>query len=285
MVAFTRAAVADLSVVIDIPESWSLAIAEWAVWMVAGGRPGTTISTRTYHLRRLAAALRRRSPWAVTSKDLIEFTGAQTWAPETRRSYRSSFIGFWRWAGGAGYVTDNPAEGLPPVRPGQPRPRPTPDVVYRAALEGAPARTKLILRFAAEEGLRRAEISKLNSRDLVDDLDGWSLIVHGKGDKDRKVPLTPGLAAALRRCDGYLFPGREHGHLSARYVGKLATRVLPGAWTLHSLRHRFATRTYAVDRDVFTVQALLGHASPATTRTYVQLPPDSKRRLVLAAAA
>jgi len=48
---------------------------------------------------------------------------------------------------------------------------------------------------------------------------------------------------------------------------------------------RAATRWYAVDRDLLTVGALLGHASPVTTRTYVRLPDDAKRRLVLAAAA
>ncbi|MDQ2740537.1 MAG: site-specific integrase, partial [Actinomycetota bacterium] len=58
----------------------------------------------------------------------------------------------------------------------------------------------------------------------------------------------------------------------------------PDQWTMHSLRHRFASRAYAVDRDVLTVQDLLGHASPATTQRYVQLPDDAKRRLIEAVA-
>ena len=49
---------------------------------------------------------------------------------------------------------------------------------------------------------------------------------------------------------------------------------------MHGLRHRFATMAYQTDRDVFTLQAMLGHASPETTRRYVQVPSDAMRRMV-----
>lgn len=54
---------------------------------------------------------------------------------------------------------------------------------------------------------------------------------------------------------------------------------------MHQLRHRFATRAYSVDRDVFTVQELLGHASPATTRRYVLVPRSALRATVKAVAS
>ncbi|MGO3555871.1 MAG: tyrosine-type recombinase/integrase, partial [Microbacterium gubbeenense] len=114
------------------------------------------------------------------------------------------------------------------------------------------------------------------------------LIVHGKGDRPRVVPLPGGLAAEIgEQCQrfGYMLPGDDAGHLSPRYVGKLATLVLPDDWTLHALRHRFATRAYSLDRDVFTVQQLLGHASPATTRRYVALDTSSMRSTVERVAA
>lgn len=131
----------------------------------------------------------------------------------------------------------------------------------------------------------RAEVARVHSRDLVDDLDGASLVVTGKGGKQRVVPLTATLAAELRaRPRGYAFPGSDDGHLSPRWVGKIVAELLPGTATMHQLRHRFATRAYAVDRDVLTVQQLLGHASPATTQRYVVVPPEAGRRTVLAAA-
>lgn len=57
-----------------------------------------------------------------------------------------------------------------------------------------------------------------------------------------------------------------------------------GVDTPHPLRHRFATRAYAVDRDLLAVQTLLGHASPVTTRRYVAVPDESLRRTVLSVA-
>jgi integrase/recombinase XerC len=149
----------------------------------------------------------------------------------------------------------------------------------------ATPREQLMLRLAAEMGLRRAEVAVIHSRDIFEDMGGHSLTVHGKGGKERDVPLPPGLASQIRaEGTGYLFPGDDAGHLSPRWVGKLVTLLLPDELTMHTLRHRFATRAYAVDKDVFVVQELLGHASPATTRRYVLVPRDGLRRTVLAVA-
>lgn len=59
---------------------------------------------------------------------------------------------------------------------------------------------------------------------------------------------------------------------------------MPAGVSMHKLRHRFATRAYAVDTDLLNVQALLGHASTGTTRRYVALPKAGLRRTVLTAA-
>lgn len=265
-------------------EYWGTAIAAWALAQRAAGRPQTTITTRTQHLNHAAKHLPPQ-PWHVTPSELIAYAGAQTWAPETRRGRRSTFRNFWTWAITDGRTAENTAAVLPPVKPGQPRPRPAPDQAYRAALMAATPREAIMLRLAAEMGLRRAEVAVVHSRDIFEDLGGHSLTAHGKGNKDRDVPLPPGLAAQLMAQPyGYIFPGNDGGHLSPRWVGKLVTLLLPEDLTMHTLRHRFATRAYAVDHDVFIVQELLGHASPATTRRYVQVPRAGLRRTVLAVA-
>lgn len=261
---------------IELGGMWESEVQAWTVALRAAGRARTTIRTRTDHVLRVGRAL-GGDPWAVTETELLEHVGGQSWARETRRSVRASLRSFYSWGLQSGRTSRNVAEVLPAVTPSPPRPRPAPEHAYRAALAVADERTRLILRLAAEVGLRRAEVAVIHSRDLLEDLMGSSLLVHGKGQRERVVPLPNHLALELRRVQGYVFPGDDEGHLSPRWVGKLAVNVLPEGWTLHTLRHRFATRAYAVERDLLAVQQLLGHSTPVTTQRYVALDADRLR--------
>ena len=110
--------------------------------------------------------------------------------------------------------------------------------------------------------------------------------MHGKGGKDRVIPISDDIARHLLALpDGWAFPSPAGGHLTEQHVGKLIANVLPDGWTAHSLRHRFATTAYAGTRDLLAVQELLGHSRPETTRGYVRLPQDALRAAVAAAAA
>ncbi|MCY4479299.1 MAG: site-specific tyrosine recombinase XerD [Rhodospirillales bacterium] len=127
-----------------------------------------------------------------------------------------------------------------------------------------------------------------------------SLLVRGKGDKDRLVPLG---APARRALDEYLavrarhlvdgapsrwlFPSRgASGHLTrhrlaqmlkalARDAGIESSRVSP-----HALRHAFASHLLANGADLRAVQKMLGHADIATTEIYTHVLDDRLRRLV-----
>lgn len=221
-------------------------------------------------------------PAEVTGDDLAEYAGAQDWARETRRGRRATFRKFWGWGLTAGHLSVDASAALPRVRAGVANPRPCPDQAYRHALMQARPRERLMLRLSAEMGLRRAEVARIHGRDIEDDLGGWSLVVHGKGAKDRTVPLPAGLARELidtcRR--GFAFPGNDAGHLSPRWVGKLITRLLPEFVTMHALRHRFASRAWREGIDVFVIQSILGHASPETTRRYVAMPRTAERAAI-----
>ena len=254
----------------------------------AAGAPETTLRTRRQHLANLARYF--PSLATVTGAELVDWTAGRAWAVETRRGRRTTFRAFFAWMVDEGYRPDNPALKLRRVPPSQPVARPAPERVYRKALMQAPARVRLMLRLAREAGLRRAEIARVHAGDLIEDMLGVSLLVHGKGNRQRVVPLADGLAAELLarfelHGDGFAFPGDIAGHLSPEYVGKLMARALPGKWTAHPLRHSFAGATYLVDRDVFAVQELLGHASPATTRRYVPRANDEHLRRTVNAAA
>lgn len=262
---------------------WTREIESWLRHLKAGGRPKTTIELRGYHLRRMARELDDVSPWEVTPEALVDWFGGKTWARETRRSHRASARSFWGWGLAIGRTAVNPALALESVRRQPPRPKPTPSPAFKRAMYAARERERLMLRLVDEAGLRRGEVCQVHRRDLVEDLAGWSLVVHGKGSKERLVPLTDDLAMAIRLStrDGYAFPGRIDGHLSPAHVGKLISRLLPEGASMHGIRHRFATRAYRqTGGDTFVVQQLLGHSSPETTRLYV-LVDDNRLRATI----
>lgn len=272
----------------QVPAAWRAPIIDWCGRLRAAGRSEETIRTRTDHLRRAARVL-GGDPWTVSAEQLVAWVGGEAWRRETRRSVYASLRSFWGWAVATGRCEVSPAATLPSVKPEPPLPRPTPEPIYRCALVRADERERLILQLAAHAGLRRAEIAKVHRTDLIEDLAGWSLIVHGKGSRDRMIPLPQWLAWSVRQHlaeseTGWLFPGAVGGHLSPQTVGILASRLLPTGWTLHTLRHRFASTAYAGDRDLISVSQLLGHASVATTQRYVRPPDGALRRAVEAAA-
>lgn len=267
---------------------WDALIDEFLSELAAAGQPQTTRGLRRYHLRRLAADMRSRglAPADVARADLVAWITEHEWKRETMRSHRATLRRFFGWAHGAGRLEVDPAHTLPAIKPSPPVPRPVPEDAYAFALVVAGKRERLMLRLAAEAGLRRGEVCKVHSRDLVEDLGddrgpGLSLVVHGKGDKVRIVPLRRDLASEVRAMPaGFLFPGRIDGHLSPAYVGKIISGLLPEGYSMHKLRTRFGTRAYQVSRDIFAVQHLLGHATPSTTMAYVVPPRDAARAAV-----
>ncbi len=268
-----------------LPSAWVGVLREYRSHLRTGGRAETTIDSFLEALRHFARQNAHLGPFDVTIDDLAAWMGNKRWARETRRRYRQTLVGFYRWAQQTGRALHNPAEALPVVRARPPHPRPAEDDEYQSALAGAGDRETLALRLAAELGLRRFEVAGLHSRNIQGPHGARELVVLGKGDKFRRIPVPDGLASVLlARPAGYLFPGRDNGHLSPRWLGRQISSLLPAGVTMHQLRHRFATRAYSIDRDTFAVQQLLGHASPATTQRYVRVSTTDLRRLVEGAA-
>lgn len=260
-------------------EAWVTEIESWRVAMKATRLSTQTISLRSYHLRRLARADLAPSPWELSRASLLEWSGSHEWCRETARAVRSSLRRFWSWGVATGRTVENVADVLPMIPPDQPRPRPAAPEVVTRAIGASDNRVALMLRLANELGMRRGEVAQVHpENDLVRDLVGWSLLVHGKGSRNRVLPLPTDLAEALlAAAPGYLFPSPTGSHLTPHWVGTLVSRALEDGTTMHQLRHLCATEVHDQTHDLRLVQTLLGHASLATTQRYVAVD-DSKVR-------
>ncbi|MDI9891937.1 tyrosine-type recombinase/integrase [Microbacterium sp. IEGM 1404] len=263
------------------PDLWEPHIQAWERSMRGTGRMPGTIRARGRALRAFAREHGRVSPWDVTTDVLLDYFGSKAWAHETRRGRASAISGFYRWAKDTKRTKKDPTKKLPvmPTRRGVPRPAAEDDVTV--ALAGADPDVRLAIELASGLGLRCAEVAGLHATNLRERDGLWSLRVLGKGARERVLPVPERLARSLRaRGSGFIFPGQVNGHISPHYMSKRVNAALPHGVTMHQLRHRFATLAYEGTRDTFTVQKLLGHASPATTQVYVALSDDTLRDAV-----
>lgn len=272
----------------NVPADWGHAIEGWSGWLLAGAVRAATLELRLYQLRRFARDHRHLGPFDVDAAAAASWVGGHGWQAETIRSHRAALRSFYGWAHSSGLSGHDPSRLLRKVPAAPIRPRPAPEAAIAAALAAADPRLALMIALGSRHGLRRGEIAQAHTRDLVEDLDGWSLTVHGKGGKDRDVPLLPATAATLRAAPaGWLFPNRRGGHLTPAHTGRLLRLALSGTdgrVTGHQLRHRYATVIYRETGDLLSVQELLGHASPATTIRYVKGDQGRRRRVAAAAA-
>lgn len=267
---------------ISAPVPWRKSINGWTDTLRTAGLSAQTIKSRRYKMVHLATLLMPSGPEDVTTEQIVQAFARQQWKPETRKAYRNTISSFFRWLHKSGRRSDDPSLDVPRVKKPHAHPRPCPDRYIAAAMKMATTSERLMIRLGAECGLRRGEIARVHSDDVVADSAGRSLIVRGKGDKQRIVPLPDDLAGIIMDARGYLFPGRFGGHVEESYIGDHISRLLPDGYAAHTLRHRFATTAYAATHDLFVVAELLGHESVETTEHYVAMP-DGRLREAMAA--
>jgi integrase/recombinase XerC len=230
-------------------------------------------------------------------RDLRAWLAARTRggaAPASTARALSVVRGFFRWLDRRGLASNpRPAVLHTPKRP-RPLPRALTVAETRTVLDGvaeAPGRSWVARRDIAVLmllygcGLRIGEALSL-SRAEAPVAGRDSMMVTGKGRKQRLVPVLPAVARAVEAyiaacphplpADGPLFVGLRGGALGPRPIQKRIESLrhafgLPEDATPHALRHSFATHLLAGGGDLRTIQELLGHASLSTTQRYTDL--------------
>jgi integrase/recombinase XerC len=154
------------------------------------------------------------------------------------------------------------------------------------------ARDAAVMALLYGSGLRISEALGLKRREVPKPGEGDVLIVTGKGNKTRMVPVLQNVLQLVQdyvtTCphplppSGPIFVGARGGPLNARIIQLTMERMrgalgLPDSATPHALRHSFATHLLSRGGDLRAIQELLGHASLSTTQVYTGI--DSERLL------
>jgi len=291
----------------DLPSQ----VGDYLTHSLASGRSPGTIAYRRVYLGQFLAWLKERGieqapavTHRVLNNYLVHLKGRQTAYNRPRPSplsvttlaaevsvVRSLFA----WLAARRVLLFNPAEDLRLGRRGGHLPKTILTVVEMEALLAAPGKDALGLRNRAiletlySTGLRRAELCGLDCYDL-DTPSGTVMVRSGKGGRDRVVPIGAHALGALRR---YLNESRPElvgrikepalflaaitrRRLNVKTLNLIVRRHAEDAGlgkrvTPHVLRHTCATHLLQGGADLRHVQAILGHASIATTQIYTRV--------------
>ena len=282
-------------------ETWALDFLAWA--RVETGLSPATLEAYARDLRQMAEDLtnhRVKHPGKVTMQHLAEhlqrLRRERGMEPSTVTRHLATIRVFYRWLHAERRIERDPARLL--ERPHRWRKLPgtlTPGQM-RKLVEAPTAehsemwlRDRAMLEIMYAAGLRASEVGTLKMNDYNDTL--ASVMVLGKGNKQRLVPLGDPAVNAIRQYLNECRPGlarfrdgRDKFRLFLSFSGKPLERVavwqivrkyaaiarVPGVHP-HKLRHSFATHLLAGGADLRVVQELLGHSDINTTQVYTHV--------------
>ena len=204
----------------------------------------------------------------------------------------SSIRSFYQFLIRHGEVAKNPALEVSAPKSDKPLPKTCDAETLDQLLHSGAAQDELLLRDIAifeliySSGLRLAELVGIDIDDL--DLQQGQLVVTGKGNKTRYLPVGSKAISAVRRwlrirpqfcrspAQQALFLSKPGKRISPRSVQSRLNRLiqqqaLTQKLSPHVLRHSFATHLLESSSDLRAVQELLGHANIATTQVYTHL--------------
>ena len=265
-----------------------------------------TVAAYTRDLRRFSEWLDARSIAQLTIRDLSDYVA---WlngfklAPSSLARHIVSLRMFFRYLQLEGLLKDNLAELLGSQKLWARIPSVlSPEMVDRFLKAPRPRQTfflrdRALLETMYATGCRASEISNLRVEDLP--LEDRYLLCHGKGNKQRLVPLNVDAIAAVREYlsgqrlqllaqrqseTPWVFLSRSGRRLRREAIWELIKKYAlisgaPASISPHTMRHSFATHVLAGGADLRQVQEMLGHANIATTQIYTHVDQSRLKKV------
>ena len=152
-------------------------------------------------------------------------------------------------------------------------------------------RLRAMIELLYASGLRVSELCELPMTAILGD----HLLIHGKGAKERMVPMHAGAISALQKWldlrdapdSKYVFPGTgKTGHITRDGFFKILKKcavlagIEPTHVSPHVLRHSFASHLLAHGANLRAIQTMLGHEDISTTQIYTHVLPEQLRETV-----
>lgn len=228
----------------------------------------------------------------------------RNWKPRTFMTYHKSLVVFFRYCTDKGYLSKNYIEAI--ETPKIPKSLPK-----KISSENALRLLEIILNYPYTNdflryrnhamfatflyaGLRKSELFKLKMIDV--DIENLTIFIRsGKGDKDRIIPMSHTLAQSLRRyhaerkklkktCPEFFTSfNRNQGYTDAglKRLVRTLKDITKIDFTIHRLRHTFATLMIEGGCDIYSLSKMMGHSDITTTTIYLSTTAEHLRGQML----
>ncbi len=260
------------------------------------GRSAKTLESYGFDLRAADAAL-PGGLMTATGDDIQNYLASLPDCASSVARHASALRGFYKFLMLEKIISENPTANLELPKRSRPLPKFLSVDEIELLISSAgdiknATRLRAMIELVYASGLRVSELCELPMTGILGD----KLLIHGKGAKERIVPMHAGAIAALNKWlavrddekSKYVFPGGgASGHITrdgffkilkkcAVLAGIDARRVSP-----HVLRHSFASHLLAGGANLRAIQTMLGHEDISTTQIYTHVMPEQLRETVV----
>lgn len=273
-----------------IDKSWEKELGIFLIRKRVDGRSERTLKQYNLHLRKMLQCINRPVD-EITDRDLFAYLATYKKQRKVSNVYldgiRLVLSSFFGWLNNKGYIKNNPAAGLDPIKTEQRIKKPLSDTdLEKLRRKCRLERDLALVEFLYSTGVRVSELVSLNRQDI--NFDSMDVVVYGKGAKERETYLTAASCLHLReylnsRTDDnealFVSLRSPHNRLTNKgiedIVRRLGRRTGVDKVHPHRFRRTMATNLLNKGMPLEEVKEIMGHVKIDTTMLYCQVKQEN----------